>query len=263
MEEFMEPSGNEENIPETGGELNEKSGKKRGHRGLWVALIVVVLLAAGAVFVWVKCPVKKVYVQGTSYYTSEEIAEQVIPRDKPLYHNSVFLMIRYYLPGAPSIPFEEKVRVRMLDAETVLITVRDKELAGYIPYVGKNLYFDADGVVREYTPLTVRGITYVTGLDVSDAQPGRRIESEDDAVLGLVLEALQAMRKYEISADGIQVERAGTLSLYFDKVRIRIGRSDYELKISKIAQILPYLEGRSGTIDLTNYSSSDENIILK
>ena len=237
--------------------------KKRGHRKLWIALLVVLLIAGGLGAVWWKCPVTNVYVRGNSYYTSEEIAEKVIRDDNILYRNSVFLMLRYMLPGTPPIPFEEKVSVRLLGPETVVIDVLDKEMAGYIPYAGRNLYFDADGIVKESSPLTVRGVTYVKGLDVSEANFGERIKSEDEGVLELLLTALGTIRKYEISADSILIDSSGSITLYFDEIKILIGRTDYELKISKIAQIMPYMDGRSGTIDMVNYSSADESIILR
>lgn len=237
-------------------------GQKRGHRKLWVALLIVLLVAGTCAAIWWECPVSKVYVQGNSYYTSEEIAEQVIRSDNPLYHNSVFLWARYLLPG-PTIPFEESVRVGLIDPQTVLIKVKDKPLAGYIPYGGRNLYFDASGIVQESSPLTVRGVTYIKGLDISEAERGHRIGSPETAALDQLLDALQTLRKYEISADSILVDDAGSITLYFDEIKVMIGRSDYELKISKIAQIISYLQGRSGTIDMTNYSSADENIILR
>ena len=238
------------------------TGHKRGHRKLWVALLIVLIVAGACAAIWWECPVSKVYVQGNSYYTSEEIAEQVIRSDNPLYHNSVFLWARYLLPG-PTIPFEESVRVGLIDPQTVLIKVKDKPLAGYIPYGGRNLYFDASGIVQESSPLTVRGVTYIKGLDISEAERGHRIGSPETAALDQLLDALQTLRKYEISADSILVDDAGSITLYFDEIKVMIGRSDYELKISKIAQIISYLQGRSGTIDMTNYSSADENIILR
>ena len=250
----------EESDTEPGTDTNVK---ERGHRKLWIALLVVALIAGGLGAVWWKCPVTNVYVRGNSYYTSQEIAEQVIRDDSILYHNSVFLMLRYMLPGTPPIPFEEKVSVRLLGPETVVIDVQDKEMAGYIPYAGRNLYFDADGIVKESSPLTVRGVTYVKGLDVSEANFGERIKSEDEGVLELLLTALGTIRKYEISADSILIDSSGSITLYFDEIKIMIGRTDYELKISKIAQIMPYMTGRSGTIDMVNYSSADESIILR
>ena len=57
--------------------------------------------------------------------------------------------------------------------------------------------------------------------------------------------------------------RSHHVTMYLDQIKVQLGRTDFELKISKIAQIYPYLEGRNGTINMTNYSSSDENIILK
>ena len=81
-------------------------------------------------------------------------------------------------------------------------------------------------------------------------------------VLGF-LSALEILRKYDLHTESIYLGKTGGVTMYLDQVKVQLGRTDFELKISKIAQIYPYLEGRSGTINMTNYSSSDENIILK
>ena len=79
----------------------------------------------------------------------------------------------------------------------------------------------------------------------------------------MVLEVLQTLKKYDLKADCTALTKAGNIAIYFDEIKVQLGKTDFELKISKISQIYPYLEGRSGTIDLTNYTSADENIILK
>ena len=139
----------------------------------------------------------------------------------------------------------------------------DKELDAYIPYGGRNLYFNADGIVVENSPLTVKGVTYVTGITLNSAEIGMPLSSENSAGLFLVLDALQILRKYEIKAERIVLTQKGSITMFMDDIIVILGRSDFELKIAKIAQLRPYLEGRKGTIDLTTYSSSDQNIILK
>lgn len=234
-----------------------------GGMGLNLFTFFVLLLAASITAIYFTCTVKTVHVRGNSLYTSEEIAEQVISDDSQLMHNSVFLTLLYMTPKAPRIPFEESVKVSLNSYDTITITVKDMDIAGFIPYAGKNLYFSADGIVLENSPLTVKDATFVTGLSVTGAEIGTRMTADDEVGLGKVLEVLQILRKFQIRTDCVVLTESGSVVMYMGEIKVILGRSDFELKISKIAQILPYLEGRSGTINMTNYTSSDQNIILK
>ena len=128
---------------------------------------------------------------------------------------------------------------------------------------GRNLYFSSDGVIQEITPLVLKNATFVTGISVTEAEKGQKMAADNEAGLSMVLEVLQTLKKYDLKADCVALTKAGNIVMYFDLIKVQLGKTDFELKISKISQIYPYLEGRSGTIDLTNYTSADENIILK
>ena len=234
-----------------------------GGRGLNLFTLIILLIAIGVTAIYYTCTVRTVHVSGNSLYTSEEIARYVISDDTQLRHNSVFLTALYLTPLAPKIPFEERVSVALESYDTIRITVKDMELTAFVPYGGKNLYFSENGVVQEISPLTVKGTTFVTGLTIMKAEKGKEIESENSTGLESVLDVLQILSKYEMKADCIVLGKTGNVTFYLGRVKIQLGRNDFDLKISKIAQIYPYLQGRKGTIDMTNYSSSDENIILK
>ena len=234
-----------------------------GGMGLNLFTLFVLLFAAAITAIYFTCTVRTVHVKGNSLYTSEEIAEQVIRDDSQLMHNTVFLTALYMTPKAPKIPFEESVRVSLNSYDTITITVKDMDIAGFIPYAGKNLYFSADGIVLENSPLTVKDATFVTGISVTGAQIGTKMTSDDEVGLGMILEVLQILRKFEIKTDCVVLTDSGSIVMYMGEIKVILGRSDFELKISKIAQIMPYLEGRSGTINMTNYTSSDQIIILK
>lgn len=234
-----------------------------GGRGLNLFTLFILLIAIGITAIYYTCTVRTVHVSGNSLYTSEEIARYVISDDTQLRHNSVFLAALYMTPFAPGIPFEESVSVALESYDTIRITVKDMELTAFVPYGGKNLYFSENGIVQEISPLTVKGTTFVTGLTIMKAEKDRRIESENTTGLESVLDVLQILSKYEMKADCIVLGKTGNVTFYLGRVKIQLGRNDFDLKISKIAQIYPYLQGRKGTIDMTNYSSSDENIILK
>ena len=223
----------------------------------------VFLIAAAITAVYFTCTVRTVRVTGNTLYTSQQIAEYVISDNTQLRHNSIYLTLLYMTPWAPKIPFVEKVRVVPDSPDSITIRVRDMDIAGYIPYAGKNLYFSADGIVLENSPLTIRNAAFVTGLTITKGEIGSKLEAENQAGLDLVLNALEILRKYDLHTESIYLGKTGGVTMYLDQIKVQLGRTDFELKISKIAQIYPYLEGRSGTINMTNYSSSDENIILK
>ena len=241
----------------------DDDSEEEGSLGLNLFTILVMLIAAAITTVYFTCNVKTVRDTGSTLYTSREIAEQVISDDTQLRHNSVFLAALYMTPWAPKIPFVENVRVSLDSPDSITITVRDMDIAGYIPYAGKNLYFSADGIVLENSPLTIRNAAFVTGLSITKGEIGSRMEAETAAGLDLVRSALEILRKYDLHTESIYLGKTGGVTMYLDQIKVQLGRTDFELKISKIAQIYPYLEGRSGTINMTNYSSSDENIILK
>lgn len=242
----------------------EELEEERESNKRWlIFLLVSSLIAAAVLGIYYGCTVRSVTVKGNKLYTSEQIADFVISDDTQLRHNTAFLTLLYHTPFAPRIPFVEKVDVMPTSYDAIEITVTDKELDAYIPYGGRNLYFNADGIVVENSPLTVKGVTYVTGITLNSAEIGMPLSSENSAGLFLVLDALQILRKYEIKAESIVLTQKGSITMFMDDIIVILGRSDFELKIAKIAQLRPYLEGRKGTIDLTNYSSSDQNIILK
>ena len=230
----------------------------------WLLFLLVSAIIAAVVFgLGFGCTVRKVYVSGNSLYTSEEIAEKVMSDDSRLRHNTVFLTALYMTPFAPQIPFEESVRVSPVSYDEIRITVKDMDIGGFIPYTGRNLYFSPDGIIKEITPLVLKNATFVTGISVTEAEKGQKMTADNETGLAMVLDILQTLKKYDLKADCVALTKAGNIVIYFDEIKVQLGKTDFELKLSKISQINPYLEGRSGTIDLTNYTSADENMILK
>ena len=205
----------------------------KGGMGLNLFTLFVLLTAAAITAIYFTCTVRTVHVRGNSLYTGEEIAEQVISDDSQLMHNSVFLTVLYMTPWAPRIPFEESVKVSLNSYDEITITVKDMDIAGFIPYAGKNLYFSADGIVLENSPLTIRNAAFVTGLSITKSEIGSRMEAENAAGLDLVLSALEILRKYELHTESIYLGKTGGVTMYLDQIKVQLGRTDFELKISK------------------------------
>ena len=247
------------------------AGKKRKRRKPSPVLRALgkILIAASAVLallavIFFTCPLKTMYVEGCQLYSSGEIANIILSSDHPVItHNTIFLLVRRALPGNEPIPFVEKLHFAVESPETIRVTVEERIPAGYVQYSGRNLYFDMNGAVTDISPLTVQGVTYVGGLKVKSAEPGGKVKTETDNDMRLLLEALASLDKYAIHADSILVTESGTIDIFIGNVQIKLGRQDYDLKISRLSLILPHIPERGGLIDLTSFTAADENIVLQ
>ncbi|MDO4283814.1 MAG: cell division protein FtsQ/DivIB [Eubacteriales bacterium] len=233
------------------------------HRGVVAAgiafLIALVVLAAAALYVWVSYRVTKVYVDGSTHYTNEEISEMVMTG--PLEQNSLYLSFKYRNKGIEGIPFIERMDVTIVDPNTIRISVYEKALAGYVNYLGNYMYFDRNGTVVEASREKTEGIPEVTGLAFDHIVLYEKLPVENDAVFARILNVTQLLGKYELSADRIYFDESENMTLFFGEVRVQMGGDTYaDEKISNLKQILPSLEGRSGVLDLQSYTP-DSNYI--
>lgn len=214
---------------------------------------LLLLLAGGFLYVINNYRVTTVYVEGNIHYTNEEIMEMVM--GGRFGDNSLFLSLKYRDRGIEGVPFVETMDVDIEAKDTIRITVYEKALAGYVRYLGRYVYFDKDGIVVETSEEETAGIPQVTGLVfdhviLHDALPVDKPELFDE-----ILNITQQLSKYNLSADRIYFDTAYQVTLYFGKARVMLGENkDIDEKIMKLQYILPDLLGKSGTLDMREYS---------
>ena len=236
-------------------------GSSRGFGFLIVFLIVAILIGA-LLYLSQKYKVQTVYVQGNQHYTNEEIQAMVM--EGSLGKNSLYLALKYRDKGIENVPFVEKMDVEILSPDTIKIFVYEKALAGYVEYLGKNMYFDKDGIVVETSDEKTIGIPQVTGLKYGYVVLYQKLPVENDTVFRLVLNVTQALNKYEIATDRIYFDSDYQITLYFDEAKAKIGTEDYlDEKVMKLKTILPELEGKKGTLQMENYTEEVQNITFE
>ena len=203
--------------------------------------------------------VTTVYVDGNVHYTNEEVMDMVM---KGRYgKNSLYLAMKYKDKGVEGIPFVEKMDVNILTPNTIRISVYEKALAGYVEYLGRYMYFDRDGTVVESSSERTRGIPQVTGLRFDYVVVNEPLPVENDEIFKRILDITQLLNKYELTADKIFFDSSYNLTLFFGEVRVTLGSSsEIDQKIIKLKNILPELEGKSGTLQMENYTEDTKNI---
>ena len=229
-------------------------GKSKRVAILGSILLLLFILVGGSYYYIIKnYKVTTVHVEGNIHYTSEEIKDMVMGGrfgDK-----SLFLTLKYQDKGIEGVPFVETMDVSIEARDTIRITVYEKALAGYVMYLGRCVYFDKDGIVVETSEEGTMGVPQVTGLAFDHVILHEPLPVDKPELFDEILNITQQLAKYSLVADRIYFDSAYQVTLYFGEAKVALGENeDIDEKIQKLQYILPDLMGKSGTLDMREYS---------
>lgn len=223
-----------------------------------VLLSLLVFLIAAYVYIINNFTVTTVYVEGNIHYTNEEIMDMVM--SGAYGDNSLILSLKYRDKGIDDIPFIQTMDVTIEDRDTIRIMVYEKALAGYVAYLGRYAYFDKDGIVVETSEEKTEGIPQVTGLKFDHVILHEPLPVEKPEVFAEILNITQQLDKYSMAVDKIYFDSDYQITLLFGDARIALGNDIYiEEKIMKLQNILPNLLGKSGVLDMREYSENTKS----
>jgi len=245
-----------------GGKSQKREGRQeklRFSRSKRTAILLAVFfsllfLLGGAYFYIINnYRVTTVHVEGNIHYTNEEICEMVMGGSWG--DNSLFLSLKYRDKGIEGVPFIEMMDVSIEAKDTIRITVYEKALAGYVRYLERYVYFDKDGIVVETSQEKTAGIPQVTGLSFDHVILHEPLPVEKPEIFDEILNITQQLSKYSLTADRIYFDSSYQVTLYFGKARVALGDNvNIDEKIMKLQYLLPNLVGKSGILDMRDYS---------
>ena len=201
--------------------------------------------------------VQTVYVEGNQHYTAQQV-KALVEKGK-FGDNTLYLSMYYKNRSISDVPFVERMDVDVMNRNTIKVTVYEKALAGYVEYLGNYLYFDKDGIIVESSNIKTIGIPLVSGLQFDHFVMYEELPVDNPEVFHNILTITQMLNKYDITTDRIYFDGSGTMTLYFDEIRVNMG--DLELleeKIQRLDAILPKLEGEDGVLHLEGYSDNND-----
>jgi len=228
---------------------------------IFLIIVLVIALAAFCVSLYIKAhyTVKTAVVEGNTHYTDEEIRELVCAGKYG--NNSLYLSHKYKNREIEDVPFIQTINVKIVDNETIRISVYEKALAGYIEYLGRYIYFDKDGIAVESALTKTKGVPEVVGVDFDYVVLYEQLPAKDDTLFRNVLTITQLMTKYDVFAEKMYFAPEGNIVLYKDDITINLGKSDnIDIKIMNLNSILSKLEGMSGTLRMENYDEGTKRI---
>ena len=217
-------------------------------RGILLLLFSVVSVSAAVILMLFNFETAAIY--GNTKYSPEQI-ESFITRGN-LGENTFVMALKYHHRKVSDIPFIDQIDIDIVNPSTVRVNIIEKPTDGCISYKGNNVYFSKEGIIQTVSRRTVENTTVINGVVLTHSNTGTQVLAKNQLGLDLSLELIRQADKYGI--------RPGS-----GDVKVMLGKTGFEHKMFRMHQILPYLEGRSGTISMTGFVSThetDNNIVL-
>ncbi len=240
----------------------KKETKTKTVRKLIVVLAVLaVLFILGLSFAGV-FRVRQVTVTGNAYYTKEEVVDLLL--DEGSLQNTLLVYLRYKYQEHPEIPFIDDFEVTMDSWQSLKIRVYEKNMVGYVRYLGQNVYFDKDGIVVESSAQELEGIPQISGVTFDSLAIHQPLSVEDPTIFDTILSITKLLTKYDLDPDEIRFGAGGELFLQLGDVKVALGTGEnLDEKISRLKQLEGDLKDKSGTLHMENYTDETTHISLE
>ena len=240
----------------------KKETKTKTVRKLIVVLAVLaVLFILGLSFAGV-FRVRQVTVTGNAYYTKEEVVDLLL--DEGSLQNTLLVYLRYKYQEHPEIPFIDDFEVTMDSWQSLKIRVYEKNMVGYVRYLGQDVYFDKDGIVVESSTQELEGIPQISGVTFDSLAIHQPLSVEDPTIFDTILSITKLLTKYDLDPDEIRFGAGGELFLQLGDVKVALGTGEnLDEKISRLKQLEEDLKDKSGTLHMENYTDETTHISLE
>ncbi|MBP3593319.1 MAG: cell division protein FtsQ [Lachnospiraceae bacterium] len=225
-----------------------------------VILGVLALLAAG-IWGYNSFRLKEITVEGLSRYTKDEFLNKL--ESDILFGLTPVYCLQDSLTQK-NIPFVEKYEIEYIDRHTARIVVHEKRVTGCVIVMGRYMFFDKDGIVVESADSLLEGVPVITGLKFDEIVLYKKLNVQKQSLFDTILELTRLAEQKNIITNEISFDPNYAVTLYLDDITVLLGkRTSYDEQINALSGILESLQGRTGIIDMQNYSKENGEVILK
>lgn len=237
----------------------EMQGKKK--KFIIVLVILGVFLLGFLAFVQM-FTITEVDIEGNERYTAEEIKNMVMTEKYD--YNTLYFYWRMKHKETEEIPFVDTIEVSIVNKNKVKMKVYEKDIIGYVKHLGYYLYFDKEGIVVESSTEQIEGVPRIKGIAFDNVELYKKLPVEKKDVFKKILNLTKLLSKYEIVPDSINFSKNLSVTLSFEDANVLLGKDiENDEKIVKLKQLLPDLEGMTGTLDMENYDEDMKNFTFK
>ncbi|MDY2814906.1 MAG: hypothetical protein SOU03_13280 [Dorea sp.] len=238
-------------------ERSQKGGKKKKSHRLYAAVVLILAAAILVLGILILFYRQAIEVSGNDYCTEQEIVN-IIQEDKYSI-NTIYAVVKYAAGYGEKLPCLESMKVGMKNPWTLKVTVKEKQIVGYVKEGKKYFYFDKNGMVVYESNVLRKGLPSITGVEVRNIQLYETLECDNAQIFEEILETSKEVKKSNLNPDKIVCEK-NQIYLYIGKVRINLGNSVSSEQVAQIKPIMEKLGEKEGTLHLENYSEDRTTI---
>lgn len=238
----------------------EKARKGRSKPGKYVVLMLC-LLCALVIMGYQLINRNQIIVVGNELYDDETIKGLVGIHEKT---NLFIYKLAKKEPQLGKYPYIENIDIEYNSFNKVTLTVNEKSVISYIPYMGKYLCLDKDGRVIDYTKELQKNIPIVRGLAFDHFVIGDKLFYNREEIFNAILEIAHKMQKFDLKIGYIDFNYNDPeqIEIKIDKISIEIGNMQqinrkFELLVGLLKQI------PEGTRCSINLEDPNKDVILK
>lgn len=202
--------------------------------------------------------IRSVEVIGWERHGAQEIKNSLIYDWKT--ENTLYFCWKYRTAVSDSaVPYLESIQAKMLSPGKVRLTVKERQLSGYVQYAGENIYFDKDGIVLEVTQEVYEDIPCVSGITMEAPVLYQRLPVENAAQMGAMLKITGLLVKAEFIPDNISFDEDLNITLTVGGITVKLGQNScLEEKVANLITICQELEGQTGTLNMESFTGKEE-----
>ncbi len=233
--------------------------KKTGIRVIGILIAILILSAAGLLYIHKNYKITEMEIEGIHYYTEEQMKSYLLGQIQ--YDNSLYMWWFFHTGRGRTIPYVDSMDFEIQSPHRVKITVYEKGIVGYFSYLGINMYFDKDGMLVDSSEDVLNGVPKIEGIMFDELTLNEKIPVQNDEIFQAVVETANVLKLSKLEPDVISFSRQLEITLTFGDICVLLGdRSNLNEKTSRLAGILPNLEGEKGTLYLNDYSIGKKSI---
>lgn len=230
--------------------------KKKSHKiyAFFVLTLGILILVLAMLLLF---HIQQIEVEGNDYCTDKEIAE--LAGTDRFSTNSLYVLAKFAFGRGDTLPCLDSIKVSLKAPWSLKIKVEEKPIVGYLYDDTEYVYFDKEGLVVDKSTVPVEGVPCVEGLEVSEMEEYKLLETEASQIFEEILETSQELKKQDLTAKKIVCDQ-DRIYLYIEQICVSLGNSVDSAKIAQISPILKELDGQEGTLHLESYSE-DQGMI--
>ena len=219
-------------------------------------IAAVLILLAGAAFLFSPFfAVKNIRVENSERFATSDLCERIGLNQGD---NAILFNRSKAEDILRQDPYIEDARLVWEFPDTMVISLTERKVRAYVPYMGSYLYIDEEGRVLDVQNVYTEGLPLVKGLVFSGFQRGEVLQVENQESLQVMLQISQMIQKYNLTEFAVEVDVSNTSDIYatVNQVQVHLGTMDnLDQKIRTMAAVVVSIpEEDRGTLDLTDLS---------